>query len=194
MPCLSNFESWNCILTWFLLSASVFVNEVEEGGSNILLLDLFICCLSNLTIVRFLLLAFKLWFTLNHLSWFSSSGDIVLILWRRPEVRTPIIPVSFHYTKVTFVSLCIRDSQHRWTWDVTTDSPLTRLAMGQAITKVSCFQKDGGMLTLTYYSGVVNAKERHSGVAVVHRCFPDGGNSILNISSWEPSWVRLQDY
>ena len=32
----------------------------------------------------------------------------------------------------------------------------------------------------------MNAKERHSGVDVVHGCFPEGGDSILNASSWEP--------
>ena len=35
-------------------------------------------------------------------------------------------------------------SRHRWTWDVTTDSPLTRLAMAQAATKASCFRMMAG--------------------------------------------------
>ena len=166
MPCLSNFESWNCILTWFLLSASVFVNEVEEGGSNILLLDLFICCLSNLTIVRFLLLAFKLWFTLNHLSWFSSSGDIVLILWRRPEVRTPIIPVSFHYTKVTVVSLCIRDSRHRWTWD---------------------HELEG--MKVSTLSGWVEFQDRRRRNVCPYRLAADLPSIILHVYVDSPSWV-----
>jgi hypothetical protein len=35
-------------------------------------------------------------------------------------------------------------SRHRWTWDITTGSLLTWLAMAQAATKVSCFKMMAG--------------------------------------------------
>ena len=38
------------------------------------------------------------------------------------------------------------------------------------------------------------ANERGSRVAVVHRCFPEGGDSILSAFSWEPLPAKLQDY
>ena len=41
------------------------------------------------------------------------------------------------------------------------------------------------------YGDVVNAKGRHSGVGVTHRCFPEGGDSILSIFSWEPLQAKL---
>ena len=37
------------------------------------------------------------------------------------------------------------------------------------------------------------ANERESSVAVVHRCFPEGGESILSIFSWKPLRAKLQD-
>ena len=37
------------------------------------------------------------------------------------------------------------------------------------------------------------ANEQDSIVAVVHECFPEGGNSILSAFSWEPLPVKLQD-
>ena len=38
----------------------------------------------------------------------------------------------------------------------------------------------------------MTAKGRDSGVDVVHGCFPEGGDSTLNIFSWEPLPVKLQ--
>ena len=35
-------------------------------------------------------------------------------------------------------------------------------------------------------------KERSSRVAVVHGCFPEGGDSILSAFSWEPLPAKLQ--
>ena len=32
----------------------------------------------------------------------------------------------------------------------------------------------------------MTANERDSGIAVVHGCFPEGGDSILSAFSWEP--------
>ena len=41
-------------------------------------------------------------------------------------------------------------------------------------------------------SVVMNAKERHSGVDVIHKCLPEGGDSILTVfSTKEP---LQQDY
>ena len=37
------------------------------------------------------------------------------------------------------------------------------------------------------------ANERGSRVAVVHGCFPEGGDSILSAFSWEPLPAKLQD-
>ena len=37
------------------------------------------------------------------------------------------------------------------------------------------------------------ANEQDSRVAVVHRCFPEGGDSILNTFFWEPLPAKLQD-
>ena len=37
------------------------------------------------------------------------------------------------------------------------------------------------------------ANERDSGVAVVHGCFSEGGDSILSVFSWEPLRPKLQD-
>ena len=37
------------------------------------------------------------------------------------------------------------------------------------------------------------ANERHSRVAVVHGCFPEGGNSILSAFSLEVLPAKLQD-
>ena len=34
--------------------------------------------------------------------------------------------------------------------------------------------------------GLVMADERDSTVAVVHGCFPEGGDSIVSAFSWEP--------
>ena len=36
------------------------------------------------------------------------------------------------------------------------------------------------------------ANERGSRVAVVHGCFPEGGDSILSAFSWEPLPAKLQ--
>jgi hypothetical protein len=40
----------------------------------------------------------------------------------------------------------------------------------------------------------VNAKERRSGVDIVHRFFPEGGDSVLSVFSREPLRAKLQDY
>jgi hypothetical protein len=40
----------------------------------------------------------------------------------------------------------------------------------------------------------MNAKERRSGVDVVHRCSPEGGDSILSVFTWEPLRAKLQIY
>ena len=37
------------------------------------------------------------------------------------------------------------------------------------------------------------ANKRDSRVAVVHGCFPEGGDSILSVFSWEPLRAKLQD-
>ena len=37
------------------------------------------------------------------------------------------------------------------------------------------------------------ANEQGLRVAVVHGCFPDGGDSILSAFSWEPLPAKLQD-
>ena len=37
------------------------------------------------------------------------------------------------------------------------------------------------------------ANERGSRVAVVHGCFPEGGDSILSAFSWEPLPAKLQN-
>ena len=66
--------------------------------------------------------------------------------------------------------------------DVISNSPLTRLAIAPAATKV---RKDGGL---------VNTKGRLSGVNIVQGCFPGGGNSIQSVFSWEPLRANLQDY
>ena len=39
----------------------------------------------------------------------------------------------------------------------------------------------------------MTANERDSRVAVVHGCFQEGGDSILNAFSWEPLRAKLQD-
>ena len=39
----------------------------------------------------------------------------------------------------------------------------------------------------------MTANERNSRVAVVHGCFPEGGDSILSAFSWEPLRAKLQD-
>ena len=39
----------------------------------------------------------------------------------------------------------------------------------------------------------MTANERDPRVAVVHRCFPEGGDSILSAFSWEPLRAKLQD-
>ena len=39
----------------------------------------------------------------------------------------------------------------------------------------------------------MTANERDSRVAVVHGCFPKGGDSILSAFSWEPLRAKLQD-
>ena len=38
----------------------------------------------------------------------------------------------------------------------------------------------------------MTANERDSRVAVVHGCFPEGGDSILSAFSWEP--LRTNDF
>ena len=38
------------------------------------------------------------------------------------------------------------------------------------------------------------AHERDSGVAAFHRCFSEGGDSILSAISWEPLRAMLQDH
>ena len=40
----------------------------------------------------------------------------------------------------------------------------------------------------------MTANERGSGVDVVHECFPERGDSILSVFSWEPLRAKLQDY
>ena len=40
----------------------------------------------------------------------------------------------------------------------------------------------------------MNAKERHFEVDVVHRCSPEGGDTILSVFFLEPLRVKLQDY
>ena len=37
------------------------------------------------------------------------------------------------------------------------------------------------------------ANERSSRVAVVHGCFPEGGDSILSVFFWEALRAKLQD-
>ena len=37
------------------------------------------------------------------------------------------------------------------------------------------------------------AEELDSRVNVVHRCFSEGGDSILNVFSWEPLPAKLKD-
>ena len=37
------------------------------------------------------------------------------------------------------------------------------------------------------------ANQQDSGVNVVNRCSPEGGNSILSVFSWESLRVKLQD-
>ena len=39
----------------------------------------------------------------------------------------------------------------------------------------------------------MTANERDSGVAVDHRCFSEGGDSILSAFSWEPLRAKQQD-
>ena len=41
--------------------------------------------------------------------------------------------------------------------------------------------------------GLVTANERVSRTDVVHRCFSEEGDSILNVFSWEPLPAKLQD-
>jgi hypothetical protein len=41
------------------------------------------------------------------------------------------------------------------------------------------------------YGGLVNTKEQHSGVDVVHRCFSEGGNSILLLEALAREAARL---
>ena len=81
--------------------------------------------------------------------------------------------------------------------DVTTDSPLTWLAVAPAATKVISFKRTVGqnyIQVYTYIRWPGERKERHSGVDVVRRCFPGGGNFILSAFSWEPLRANLQDY
>ena len=39
----------------------------------------------------------------------------------------------------------------------------------------------------------MTANERGSRVDVVHECFPERGDSILSVFSWEPLRTKLQD-
>ena len=39
----------------------------------------------------------------------------------------------------------------------------------------------------------MRANKRGSGVDVVHECFPERGDSILSVFSWEPLQAKLQD-
>ena len=48
------------------------------------------------------------------------------------------------------------------------------------ISALGCYKRQP-----TDMPGPVNTKERLSGVDVVHRCFPGGGDSILSIICWE---------
>ena len=70
--------------------------------------------------------------------------------------------------------------------------------MAQAATKVSHFDRAAGQYILDRKSrptcgGLVTANERVSKVAVVHGCFPEGGDSILSAFSWELLPSKLQD-
>ena len=54
---------------------------------------------------------------------------------------------------------------------------------------------------LVYYNNIKNELKyyhnnllTHSGVDVVHGCFPRGGDSILSVFSWEPLRMNLRDY
>jgi hypothetical protein len=83
-------------------------------------------------------------------------------------------------TRSHLTRVIISFSRHHWTWDITTDSPLTRLAMAPAATKVSYFKRTvDRSVHLHYYSGLVNAKGQCSGVDAIHRRFPEAGNSVL---------------
>ena len=86
-------------------------------------------------------------------------------------------------------------SRHPWTWDITTDSPLTRLAMAPAVTKVSASKGWRGRIRLkcTLASWWMQRSPR-SGINVVQKCFSEGGDSILSFFPWEPLRARLQDY
>ena len=77
--------------------------------------------------------------------------------------------------------------------DVITDSPLTRLAIAPAVTKVSCFNR-GRRGRTRLKCTLTQGGQRFSGVNVVWGCFPGGGDSILSVLSWEPLWANLQDY
>ena len=78
--------------------------------------------------------------------------------------------------------------------DVTCSSSLTQLAMALAATKVSRFKRAPGQKNIeNTCGGLVMANERHSRVAVVHGCLPEGGYSILSAFTWEPLPAKLQD-
>ena len=66
--------------------------------------------------------------------------------------------------------------------------------MAQQPLKLAASKKRQGRIrlncTLTY-GGLENANGRHSGVDVAHRCFPEGGDSILSVFSWDPLRAKL---
>ena len=80
--------------------------------------------------------------------------------------------------------------------NVTYSSSLTQLAMVPAATTVSCFKGRRGRIrskSRLTCGGLVMTNERDSRVAVVHGCFPEGGDSILSALFWEPLPAKLQD-
>jgi hypothetical protein len=58
--------------------------------------------------------------------------------------------------------------------------------MAHAATKVRCFKRTAGQNYIEMYTYKKWPDEQHSGVDVVHRYFPEGGDSILYVFSWEP--------
>ena len=91
----------------------------------------------------------------------------------------------YHYTNVTFVCLSICHS-------VTYKREVTRSHSIRA--KKFSFSASLDLERYNRQPTDRDAKEWHSGVAVVHSRFPEGGDSIQSFFSWDPLRAKLQDY
>ena len=91
--------------------------------------------------------------------------------WPEPETTQPKLKCS--------------PSQHHWTWDVTTESPLTGMdyVAPSVVTQLSELLQKGSSYraraeldfrSVCTLHSLVNV---NSGVGIVRRCFSDGGNS-----------------